>query len=210
MEINIGSLYVNKTWRFLVPSLQAHGHIFIKKFNPVFKLAIGIHDTYLDGADIANGRNVYAMLDTLYNKKLYGEFADYIQYQPFYKGDYCPDGDVLKSRKHVFILEVPEEYHKSYDNFLQGKYSEMYSKKDIERLYKNLDVSKNVKILLKKDETTFQDFKILVENEFNVVTNPNELIKGEWELPLKKTEEIFNCSNKDTVYFNEEIDKVWQ
>lgn len=210
MNIKIGKQYINKTWRFLVPSLQGHGTTFVNKFNPLFKLGVGIHDSYLDGAKITEGKNIYVLLDKKYRPRDFEKFMEYIRCQKFFKGEYCPDSEILSSRKHVIILEVPEIFYNSYDKFLQGKYSEMYNSEHLNLLFSSKNRKIDYEILSKTGKDALNQFKKSIDNEFNVESNLEDLEKGEWELPLKKTEEIFNCLDKDTVFFNDKIDKIWQ
>lgn len=209
MNIKIGQLYVNKTWRFLIPCLEGYGKVFEDNFNTVFKLAVAIHDSYLDGASITNGRNLYIMLDKKCRPKEYLKFMEYIKYQDCFKGEYCPDGDILTSRKNVIILEVPKIYNNAYDNFLKGKYSEMYSEEKVDLFFNTTNRQEDFKILTKHQDAII-NFKSKIDNLFKVDSDINEIKKGELELPLSKTEEIFNCKMLDTVYFNEKLDKVWQ
>lgn len=210
MDIKIGSLYRNKTWRFLVPCLRGHGTIFVDKFMPVFKLAVGIHDSYLDGAPLSNGRNIYILLDTKYNSKKYTSFMDWIVCQEYFVGEYCPDSELIDSRKKMVILRIPEEYNNAYDCFLKGEYSYMYSKEQLNLLFNYKDLKKTYSILSKTGEEEFQIFKKEVDEMFGVVSNVNDLRRGEWSLPLKKTEEIFHYKQGETYFFNEKLDKVWQ
>jgi hypothetical protein len=223
MDIKIGKQYVNKTWRFLVPCLRGHGTTFVNKFNPLFKLAVGIHDTYLDGSTISNGRNIYILIDKKYKPNEYEKFMDYIKYQDYFKGEYCPDSEVVSSRKHIVIIEVPKQFNNAYDNFLQGKYSKMYSDDELKILYASILAKKSLtddqkakmrdyEILSKTGTDGLNTFLKSVNEEFDVIVNPSDFTtpETEWELPLKKKEEIFNYPNGKGVFFNEKLDKVWQ
>ena len=203
----IGRSYVNKTLRFLAPSLEAHGNDFIEKFNPLWKLAYGIHDSYLDGSDITQGNNIYVMVDTLHNSVDYLIFKQWIEEQPYYKGGYMPDEE---TRKYVFIIEIPKVFHNAYEDFLKGRYSYMYSEKNIERLFSGLMQINDAAVLTKKDDEYLRRFKVFVDKQFNTDIDIEDFRAGEWELPLVKTEEIFNYVKSDTVFFNDLVDKVWK
>jgi len=210
MEIKIGNLYRNKTWRFLIPCLRGHGTTFVNKFMPVFKLAVGIHDSYLDGAEISNGRNIYILLDTKYSPRKYEDFMDWIKCQDYFVAEYCPDSEVINSRKNMIILNIPKEYEMAYDNFLKSQYSKMYSKEQVNMLFNFKDLQKTFNILTKSGNEEFEEFVKELETMFSVTVDSKELRKGEWCLPLKKTEEIFNYKQGETYFFNEKLDKVWQ
>jgi len=210
MHIEIGKYYVNKTWRFLLPCLRGHGDVFIKKFNPIFKLAVGIHDTLTDGSSISNGRSIYILCDKLTNKVNFDEFLDWVKYQEYYIADYCPDSEILKSRKHMIVLSVPEMFNDAYDHFLQGNYSLMYLEQELKLLFSNNTRKKEYDILSRNPQI-INDFVKEVNEEFGTNVKSDSFKNSELELPLKKTEEIFNCcKDSDTVFFNEKQDKVWQ
>ena len=209
MDIKIGKYYVNKTWRFLLPCLRGHGDIFVRKFNPLFKLAVGVHDTLLDGSEISDSRNIYIMIDKMVQQKCFFEFLDWIKYQDYYVADYCPDADIKKSRKHIIVITVPKGFETAYDNFLQGKYSQMYTEDQVNLLFSNPDRKKEYDIL-SKNKSALDGFIKTINTEFDVNANPKDFQNSEYELPLRKSEEIFNCcSNYHSVYFGGEIVKIW-
>lgn len=209
MDIEIGKYYDNKTWKYLLPCLRGHGDTFVSKYNPVFKLAVGIHDTLVDGSPMFKDlRVIFLMCDKKHQERKFEEFLNWISYQDYYKTDYCPSAD-LASRKHVIVLTIPEEYIDAYDYFLQGKYSLMYTQKQIDFLFSN-PTRKNEKDILMRNSNVFIPFMEKVREEFGINPNPKDFISSEYELPLKRNEEIFNCVDNQRVYFNEELDKVWQ
>ena len=210
MHIEIGKYYVNKTWRFLLPCLRGHGDIFVSKFNPVFKLAVAIHDTLLDNSKKAEGRSIYILCDKFANRPAFDEFLDWIKYQDYYIANYCPDSEILKSRKHVIVIAIPEVYNDAYDNFLQGNYSLMYLEQDLKLLFSNPGKKKEYDIL-SREPKIIEEFVKEVNKEFKTNAVIDDFKNAELELPLKKTEEIFNClQDSDTVFFNEKIDKKWK
>ena len=210
MQIEIGKYYVNKTWRFLLPCLRGHGDIFVSKFNPVFKLAVGIHDTLLDNSKKSDGRSIYILCDKFTNRIAFDEFLDWIKYQDAYIADYCPDSEILKSRKHVIVISIPEVYNDAYDNFLQGNYSLMYLEQDLKLLFSSSTKQKEYDIL-SRNPKIIEEFTKVVNKEFKTNAVIDDFKNAELELPLKKTEEIFNClQDSDNVFFNEELDKIWK
>ena len=210
MQIEIGKRYVNKTWRFLYPCLRGHGDIFVSKFNPVFKLAVAIHDTLLDDSKKAEGRSIYILCDKLANKIAFDDFLDWIKYQDYYIGDYCPDSEILKSRKHVIIIKIPEVYNDAYDHFLKSNFSLMYLDEELKLLFSNPGKKKEYDIL-SREPKIIEDFVKEVNKEFGSNAIVDDFKNAELELPLRKTEEIFNClQDSDTVFFNEELDKIWK
>lgn len=220
MEIKIGEKYVNKTWRFLLPCLRGHGTTFAKKFNSIYKLAVGIHDSLLDGSAISNDRNLYIMIDKKTEEQKVKEFMDFIVYQDYFVADYCPDSDILKTRRHMIVLKMPKRFHNAYDKFLEGKYSEMFTPDEVKVLFAN-DERKPEKDILQRNSSALKEFVNKVNKEFDVNIKCNnfkdeieeqewqQFKSGEWEMPLKKKEEIFNCEDNQRVFFNEKLDKIW-
>ena len=210
MHIEIGKYYVNKTWRFLLPCLRGHGDIFVSKFNPVFKLAVGIHDTLLDNSKKSEGRSIYILCDKFANRIAFDEFLDWIKYQDAYIADYCPDSEILKSRKHVIIIKIPEVYNDAYDHFLKSNFSLMYLDEELKLLFSNPGKKKEYDIL-SREPKIIEEFVKEVNKEFKTNAIVDDFKNAELELPLKKTEEIFNClQDNDTVFFNDKKDKIWQ
>lgn len=208
MDIQIGDCYVNKTWRFLLPCLRGHGDIFVRKFNPVFKLAVGIHDMFVDGSPIMNGRSIFLLCDKLTHQKDFNDFLEWVRCQSYYIADYCPDSEILKSRKHVIVIAVPERFNDAYDHFLKSSYSTMYLDDEIKLLFSG-DVRKQEYDILMRNPKIVDDFVKRVNIEFGTTATPADFKMAELEFPLVKSEEIFNYKQGDTIYFNEKIDKVW-
>lgn len=219
MKVEIGRQYINKTWRFLVPCLRGHGSEFIKRFNAVFKLAAGIHDSLLDGSVLSNGRNIYVLIDIKYQPRMVDEFINYLEYQEYFKGSYCPDSDI-NSRKLMVIIEIPKQFENAYDMFLRGSYSKMYTSEELNILYSTVIDNDNLndhQLTLKKDYDILLKSSLVIDEfvkklniEFNTVVSPEDFIDSEVELPLKKVQEIFNCKKNQEVFFNEKKDKLWQ
>lgn len=202
MEIQVGKNYVNKTWRFLLPCLRGHGDIFIKKFNPVFKFAVGIHDTLLDGNPLSDTKNIYLLCDKLYQPRYYEEFLNWVRNQPFYVHDYCPDADITKSRKHIIGITIPERFSNAYDMFLEGKYSQMYTTEEINVLFANSERVKERDVLL-KSVSLHDEFIKSVNLEFNTDISIEDIIHNdiELELPPKLSQEVFHYKAGERVFF---------
>ncbi len=209
MDIEIGKYYVNKTWRFLLPCLRGHGDIFVAKFNPIFKLAVGIHDTLTTDSKISDTRNIYILCDKFTNEKHFYEFLDWLKCQEYYVADYCPESEILKSRKHVLVITVPDIFNDAYDHFLNGNYSMMYLEAELNLLFSKPDKKKEYDIL-SRNSKLIEEFVKEVNKEFDSHATVEDFKNAELELPLKKIEEIFNYKEEDGVYFNEKTDKKWQ
>ncbi len=197
MKIEFGKVFNNKTWRFLRPIVRGYGEVFIDKFTyQVYKLAYGIMDVNLEGTKILEGkRPIFIMLDAMVNRREFMNFMDWIKYQPYYITDYMVD--LENPRLHMIVLEAPEEYHKAYDKFCVGLYSEMFTPEELEKL---IDDKTTVAYkVMSRDPKYKNTFLKKVEREFSVSlqgTDRQEFLeRAELEFPysLNKEDEIFNA-----------------
>ena len=109
MQIIIGTYYVNKTWKYLIPCLSNYGSTFQAKYNSLFKLATGLHDCVFDGTKHESSRYVYLLIDRLYRPAITQNILQWMTYQSFYVTSYAFD-DLIKGRKHMLVLAIPEKY----------------------------------------------------------------------------------------------------
>lgn len=198
MEINEKELYVNRTWKYLVPSLRAFEDLFVIKFNNLTKFAVGIHDTLLDGSDIAQGRNLYILCKK--NDANYRVFYDYIKDKDYYVIDYCPDTDFENSDFRMIVIKIHKNHEDSYDKFLEGKYSQMYKREDISVLFSH-PARKDLLKIISLDSRKEEDFIKEVNSEFNTKLSIKDFEEKfeELDLPPKMHQEVFNFKgSKDT------------
>lgn len=203
----INNEYINKTWKYLLPCLKGHGQDFVSKYNQLYKLACGIHDSCINNYRLLEDKLIYILINKSYATNKFNDFMDFLSDKHYFKGAYCPDYDLLKSNKMMVIIQVPERFFDTYDSFLEGNYSKMYTRQEIEILFNNEKKIKQYHILT-KDKKSFNDFIDSVSKEFHI--SPSELSginPKEWELPLKRKEEIFNCKEEGRIYYNKLLDK---
>lgn len=203
MEIKVGEFYLNKTRRFLFPTLRYYGSDFTYRFNHIFKLAVGIYDYVLE--DKMSGRNLFLMIDNKIREKMFEDFMIWITLQDYYVYSYNPEAN-MDSRKIMLVLKVPEIFNETYDFFLKGEYSLMYTEKYIDILFP-LDTYPNENKILKQHPEMYNKFNDDLFKEFGVRIDIKHF--RELELPLKCEEECFNYEGGNT-FFNPKIDKIWQ
>lgn len=203
MNITIGENYINRTWKYLLPCLNIYGPQFRQKLVNVFKLAVGIGDTlYTKNRDKSC---LFLLIDKKINNTQFKHFIEYVYNQVYYVDDYCFD-DPLTGRLHIVVIEMPSIYKKSYERFLEGNYSKMYTKENIANLYDKYNskskVFKDVRHVLTRDRKAIPSFIKVLKNTFgddiNLTVEDAENHK-EYDLPLNTKEEIFN--------YNEEWEK---
>ena len=120
MKIEFGKAFDNKTWRFLIPTIRGHGEDFVNRFNIMIrKLAYGIYDKALEGAQILDDRRpIFILCDK--NSVQFEDFLIYIRNQYFFITDYQSDSNTISPRMHMIVIEMPEEYNIAYDKFSVG------------------------------------------------------------------------------------------
>ena len=195
MEIKYGKRYDNKTYRYLLPAfLEGCGKIFKLKFKELSILACGIDDKLLYNKPkfdfLSEKKPIFVILDTAYNKRKAEDFVYWINYQDFFLGKYYID---TTSRAIMLIFDFPKEYERAYDNFIVGKYSDMYSREDIEKLFpvKNSSV---YHVLIRNTDKLLPDFVKKLEDIFSTNLKYTDFLEAEMELPYKlsEKEEVFN------------------
>lgn len=181
MKVELGKIHENKTKQFLVPGLKMYGETFITKLSDdLFKLSYGIHDSLLDDAEILKGRRpIFIMIDKAVNSNKTWKTVEWFQRHPSYITDYGCDYSGV-SRKHMLVLEYPEELSETYDNFLKGDYSKMYTPELINKYF---------------TDKTSTNYKVLTKSADYMPTF------------IKKIEEVFEVIIEDkTPYTNSELD----
>ena len=206
MEIKIGSLYVNKTLKYLVPILKCYGKPLEAKINSVFKLAFGIHDTYLDGSEVSENRCIYILCDKEYKKDNFFTTLEWLRCQEYFVNDYIFSSNP-NSRFHMIILKFPEPYNNAYDNFLVGKYSKMLPPLEVDNFFLNQEV----KSIMKGIKTPINETQLLQEIEL-VFGVSKDVLEGvtleELDLPITIKQEVFNYDTKQQGYFLTNINKL--
>jgi hypothetical protein len=195
-------LYENKTWRYLVPSMRVFGEDFVNKWGYLFKVACGIFDYNLSGIKKYEGNNIYCLVDTNFNPESLEEFILFCLSKDYYINHYQYKNS--DSNLIMFVFRLPESCNEAYNNFLLGKYSKMYTKKQIEVIFP-LKTKKEANEVLSKDYNAFVRFQEKFFDFFGENITDRDV---EYDLPLINKEEIFNF-NKDKPVFFDIKDKIW-
>lgn len=186
MEIQLGNIYINKTKKYLLPCLKEYGEEFINKIENLFKLGIGIGDFNLIEMGITLDRHIFILVDTNLSRKHFNSTIKWLRSQEYFAFDYSFD-DIHNGHLHMIVIKLPEKYHETHSKFTNGKFSEMYSSEDLEKLFSNKEELK----IFKKDE----DYKVQFVSQVNEIywTNVDPVEwTGELDFPINESEEIFN------------------
>lgn len=120
IKVQIGTVQMNKTSRFVKPCLRLYGEDFIKKLNSIYKLAYGVGDMFINKQ---YSQHIFILIDT---KKCINHWVtslDWVRQQEYYEDDYAFD-DLVTGRLHMLVIKLPDEI--DLESFWQGKYSKMY------------------------------------------------------------------------------------
>lgn len=189
MNIEIGTQYENKTWRFLLPCLRAFGDSFILKFNTVMKLAVGIGDK-----EFPEDRRIYILCDADYREIDYKVFLNWVSKQPYFLGTY------KNGLGEMLVLRFPKRFYNAYDKFIEGKYSQMFTEDEINILFSEVKNYRE-KSILNLEQRIIPDFIKKLNEEFNTNLKEKDFSEPfkELELPPKFSEEIFNNTNNNFI-----------
>jgi hypothetical protein len=208
MQIQNGKLYENRTYKYLFPSLKFYGKDLTTYLSSFFKLGIGVNDVNFDTKEASNC--IFILFDTtasastgdknnIVYKERFSKFIEWLQDKHYYIKDYPYE----VGSKHMIVLELPTNHHSAYLSFINGKYSEMYTDKEINKYFEFLKFSskvvedkhfkrvKNTRDILTKDKGYVKDFVDIVNKTFN--TNESVIYFENVELDFKPKieEEVF-------------------
>ena len=195
MRIQYGKRFENKTSKFLLPCIvSGHGKVFQMKVEDIYILAAGLDDKVLHNNSkydfLIEKRPVFILIDKFVNKRRGEDFIYWLKHQPFFLGGYPVD---MIDRAYMTIVDTPENFQKSYDSFIVGKYSEMYTKQEINSLFsdKNSDV---YHVLTKDTDKLLPAFVKKLEETFETKLKYTDFVTSEMDLPYKISEqdEVFN------------------
>lgn len=209
MQIQSGKLYENRTWKYVYPCLKSYGGVLKGYLNSLYKMAVTLGDS---NADFEEKHCIYILVDTnisttqtsvgSYRENL-SKFLDWVRFQPYYVIDYIFDG-LETSEKHMIVLRIPDIYTKAVEKFKKGRYSEMYSSKEIRELFPYVSIdnkeietrintkTKQVRNVLTKNKEYLPIFQKQVNEEFGVKCSLKDLEDHELDFPPVLKEEIFN------------------
>ena len=185
MKIETGKFFINRTRKFLLPCLKEHGEMMMKAVNNLEKLAVGIGDEFI--SDSLNNSCLFILVDI--RSKHFQSILKWVRKQPFFVKDY-PFDDVMSGYQHMIVVKIPEEYELAHYEFQKGKYSRMYTREQIDKLFGDVYMD-----VLVRDKDTLIDFVDTINRIYDADIQ-YELWEGEVDFPPKMAEEIFNLEGK--------------
>lgn len=168
IKLQVGSIFMNRTRKYLFPIIKEYGSDFTSKINTLFKVAVGIGDMIVDRCDIHHENHLFILVDTMHNTSQFVSLLDDIRRHSSCEDDYVY-GHVSKSRFHMIVIKIPQKYLPTFSNFKQSKFSQMYSKEEIVKLfdYNNLTNKDIISVLIKDHNYKFEFAKV-IKSEFDV------------------------------------------
>lgn len=206
----IDAFYENKTWRFLSPCLRGFGEEFVLKFNLLSKLAVGLNCEDFSGTMPKDARPLFIYCDLKHNMTNSNRFLTWVRKQPYFIADYDMSSKPFYEDRIMLVINMPEAFHKAYDNFLEGRYSKMFDNEDLEYLFGTQKRAKEFRIL-KKDLSEVKNYVEKLNTEYNTKISIRDISDiREVELPLKFAEEVFyrNPEFKTETYIKSKILKT--
>lgn len=180
-------IFPNKTREYLLPCIKEYGPAFIRKFNDIFKVAIGIGDIVVINRGLSYEKHLFILLDTTIANTHFIRFLEWIRSEYMYQDDYV-FGDIQKSKHHMIVIKFPEKFHEVISKFYKGKYSEMFKQGDIETYFSKLPDTQKILI---KDHNYKIIFVKKLNSEFGTQITPDEY-DGELDFPPRPDQEVFN------------------
>ena len=221
IRFTLGRVFVNKTLRYLAPILNAYAEKELNCFyivrGAILAYTIGDEEYkrikgYSDADNllfvVIDGNGSFDARKGLYKSKPLGgrnlnSFLKEFRSSPFYYDDY-PFGS-MDDNKHVAVVRIPDRWSRSYKNFLKGKYSHMYTEKDMDLCMfapKIGGMVSTVYQVLTKDPAYEQDYIGKVKEFYRTSTIPDVI--EEYDLPPFPRYEILNYQLKTNHYGKEE------
>jgi len=209
IKIQFGKIFMNRTKKYLLPVLKDYGSDFASKINNLFKVAVGIGDIIVDNCGIHHETHLFILVDTLINTSNFISILDDIRRHSSYEDDYVY-GVITKSRFHMIVVKIPDNYHSTLSKFKKGRYSQMYNESDLKKLFlfdsktASEEYKKIQKVLIKDHNYKFEFAKI-IQKEFNIPDFCCADIgdESEFDFPILNIEEVFSLK-KPKFIINEE------
>lgn len=211
MQIQSGKLYENRVWKYLYPCIKGHGATLVNYLSSFVKLAIGIGDSSIRVKDNCLFILIQTSIKTgtITQRKDYRDnfikFLDWVKYQNYYVKDYIYENKD-EAETHMVVLKIPEEYTESFNMFVEGSYSKMFTEKQINYLFPLVEDNNNPSLMKRNERISsarsvfskkphrLEEFKNIVNKEFHRAETVREDYKdAEYEFPISYNldQEIF-------------------
>ena len=174
--------------RYLSPILHTYPVVFQSELNKnKFNLAVCDVDYY---KSTKKEFQSYLFLQFKTNQKL----IDCCRQIRYYVDEY----PLNLEDKYVVVLSIPEEFQGSYQYFLKGQYSKMYTKSQLERIkirqILNGDLNKTY-LVLTKNPAAYEEYCQVIKTLYKSEHYPDKKDVEEFDIPPRINQEVFNFKN---------------
>lgn len=100
--------------------------------------------------------------------------------------------------KYMVVLSVPEEFEKSYQYFLKGEYSKMYTKPQLEKIKIRQILNGNINgtyLVLTGNDMAYEEYCQVIQTIYKSNHFPNKEDVTEFDIPPRINQEVFNFRN---------------
>lgn len=198
MRVQLDKIYVNRTRMYLARAMLAYfdrqSLYNIQILKPVMW---GTYDQlYLEAKGIKEVRYKLFLLAEVKYKPQRTALKE-LRTHMYYEDDYPMD---IKNTKYVFIVfQIPPRLHMSYNSFMEGKFSEMFTVKELDKMgiKKFEDNEPNpVYAVLTRKKHLKEVFRQKLEKVFDVEISEEDLVNSELDsFFVPPTYEAFNVDH---------------
>lgn len=182
-------MFINKTVRFLAPCLYVLGSEFVEAFN--FVSIVGVFTKDLLDKDRKHVLYIVCNVND-HNNLNYKALKDITIEKGIYIKDYPITKNFFNIRQKVLVIELPKQFHSSWDEFHKSRYSKMYAGMQINKFFNEKDKrSRNDLDILLKNKRAESLFIKRVNSIFNTNIDKFETdIDTEYEFKIDRSETI--------------------
>jgi len=189
--IEINKVYINKTWKYLFPITKSYGELYKLRMENLWKLGAGIGDSFYPKD---HPEAIFIVVDRIYFPNKYQNTITWLRQQKFYIDDY-PMDNILTGRMQMIVIKFPQKMLYKYKLFFEGRYSEMFTSKEIDFYFRKDDETrKEVIDILERKLVAKQIFIEKVKNSFNTLLTVSDLATAELDFPPMLKYETFNLN----------------
>lgn len=186
MKIQLGTVFMNKTKKYLIPCLKEYGPELTDKLNNLFKLAVGIGDFAIEEMGLRLDKHIFLLIDTNLSRRTFNSTMTWLRGKDYFAFDY-PFDDLHTGHLHMIVIKLPQKYYDTFGKFKEGQFSKMYDESDIEKFFAGRD--EEIKVIT-RDKDYMVQFVDKVNQIYITDVDPTDWI-GELDFPLKLDEEKF-------------------
>jgi len=189
MKLQIGSIVMNKTKKYLIPCIKEYGERFEKEIVSVDRVAYGIGDIITVKSGVRFEKHLFILVDTTskFSARSFNRMITWLREQEMYEDDYVFD-DIRDGHLHMIVIKLPEKHYHTFETFKMGQFSKMYTQKDVERFFSN---KPDIKRVLIKEHSYRIEFVKSLNKKYGSTVSPEEF-EGELDMPIRREEEEFN------------------